>query len=309
LGILKASLSCHRDQAKIDASDTLKKNLVTFVPPLSSAKQEVITTLGFGIHNKVLLRFDTHIGKGSLRPPKPSGTRSGDAQGQGEGAGDTALHPLWSEFGGVPNWTNTQPDYPVQILNLHAYGKPGTLCMHVYPPLSDGFNGKDDQQALEECLGVLENMFRGPLKPRLCEGAPVLPTLLDWKITHWEREPEALGSYSYLAKGCGEEAVTELGQPEHSGRLQFAGEATSREGFQCVTGAWMSGERAAKHIRNHIRDTNPNHPMVSTSAAGGTGSASMVAGGEQQRARRPSLKRKENEELLADIKDKKLRFE
>mmetsp|Transcript_40620 Transcript_40620/g.115772 ORF Transcript_40620/g.115772 Transcript_40620/m.115772 type:complete len:100 (-) Transcript_40620:226-525(-) len=80
------------------------------------------------------------------------------------------------------------------------------------------------------------------------EGVDVLPRLLDWKVTHWDTEPEALGSYSYIAKGSDEADIVELSSPEYDGHLTLAGEATSREGHQCVTGAWLSGQRAARHV-------------------------------------------------------------
>ncbi|CEM33150.1 unnamed protein product, partial [Vitrella brassicaformis CCMP3155] len=240
LGVLQASLKCHRRQHQIDQSDTLQRSLVGFDPPLSAGKRASIGRLGMGTHGKIFLRFAATRGGGH--------TDHGSDESGHE-------HPFWREYGSRVNIATTKADYPIQILNLHPYGRSGTLCVHVYPPLSIGYNGKDDKQVVDDCLDVLRAMFKH-LQQHLGEGVDVLPRLLDWKVTHWDTEPEALGSYSYIAKGSDEADIVELSSPEYDGHLILAGEATSREGHQCVTGAWLSGQRAAKHVIKHNSNIN-----------------------------------------------------
>ena len=64
--------------------------------------------------------------------------------------------------------------------------------------------------------------------------------------TNWSRDPFALGSYSFLAKGSGVGDMNELARPVDQ-RLYFAGEATTPYA-STVHGAYISGQRAAQEI-------------------------------------------------------------
>lgn len=70
---------------------------------------------------------------------------------------------------------------------------------------------------------------------------------VETRFHNWERDPWALGAYSYVAVG-GAEARTTLAEPL-GGVLFFAGEATDQAGEAgTVAGAIMSGQRAAREI-------------------------------------------------------------
>mmetsp|Transcript_7689 Transcript_7689/g.12228 ORF Transcript_7689/g.12228 Transcript_7689/m.12228 type:complete len:179 (-) Transcript_7689:102-638(-) len=76
------------------------------------------------------------------------------------------------------------------------------------------------------------------------------PTPLDYVVARWDSDPFALGSYSYLKLGATWPQIEDLARPypAKDPHIFFAGEATSLEGIQCVTGAYKSGLRAAKQI-------------------------------------------------------------
>lgn len=75
-----------------------------------------------------------------------------------------------------------------------------------------------------------------------------LESLLEGGWMHnWERDPFALGAYSYPAVG-GKHAAAQLGQPI-DGTLLFAGEAAATHGLNgTVEGALATGRRAARHL-------------------------------------------------------------
>ncbi len=66
-------------------------------------------------------------------------------------------------------------------------------------------------------------------------------------ITRWQRDPQALGSYSYLARGAQLADRARLSD-SIGDTLFFAGEATAADHPSTVHGAMMSGRRAAEEI-------------------------------------------------------------
>lgn len=157
------------------------------------------------------------------------------------------------------------PDQRFQWLNLHAYGKKGCLCTHVFPPLAYQFEGLTDEEVVALVVACLQGMF---------PGQPV-PEPLDWHVTHWDEDPYSLGSYSYQAAGAHKGDVKALAKTCSYNRIFWAGEAgyhapivpspgsvwrpannpdpdisliwqaAAEEGRQCVHGASMTGTQAA----------------------------------------------------------------
>jgi monoamine oxidase len=71
------------------------------------------------------------------------------------------------------------------------------------------------------------------------------------RTTRWGLDPFSLGSYTYNALGGTEHTRDQLAQPV-AGQLFFAGEATHRQGFGTVHGAYLSGQRAARQVMESI---------------------------------------------------------
>lgn len=97
-----------------------------------------------------------------------------------------------------------------------------------------------DAQVLSSAMTVLRTMY----------GRDV-PDPISWQITRWGADPLAGGSYSFNALGSHPRMREALAAPI-DGRLYFAGEATERDWFSTVHGAYLSGQRAAREI---LRDT------------------------------------------------------
>lgn len=129
------------------------------------------------------------------------------------------------------------------VRNLHALGKVGLLVVHVAPPFSRGYGGLDDAGVVQEVLKSLAVMFN----------ISAVPVPEETLVTRWDQDPFSRGSYSYQGFGSSVQHIAHLAAPEWSGRLQFAGEATSVDGFQCVHGAFISGQRAAMGVAQALR--------------------------------------------------------
>ena len=66
----------------------------------------------------------------------------------------------------------------------------------------------------------------------------------------WQADPFSRGAYSYTGVG-GQRAHAALATPV-AGTLFFAGEATSSDETGTVSGAIVTGKRAAKEVRQGI---------------------------------------------------------
>ena len=131
-------------------------------------------------------------------------------------------------------------DQRYRFINMHAYGKPNVIIAHVAPPFGEGFAGRSDTQVKDDVIEILRKMMKLVNKPT--------PALLDWHVTRWAEDPWSCGAYSYMRVGSDEDDVRALGEPEHGGRVYFAGEACSLEGAQCVHGAVLTGQLAAVSV-------------------------------------------------------------
>jgi len=131
-------------------------------------------------------------------------------------------------------------DLRFNFLNLERYGSEGMLMVHVFPPLAYNWDGMSDKKVVAQVVECLRLMFR-PNK---------MPHPVDYIVTRWDTDDFSLGSYSYVAQGNSIDEVTELIMPHSSTfrRVLFCGEACSIGGFQCVNGAYESGENCAKAI-------------------------------------------------------------
>lgn len=118
-----------------------------------------------------------------------------------------------------------------------------SLAKSTKRPILLGFNAgavanrleqQDDDQLVAGAMQTLRTMFG------------TIPDPVDVRITRWAKDPWSLGSYSYYPVGSTPSDRSALRRPV--GRLHFAGEATHRESFATVHGAYLSGLRAAREI-------------------------------------------------------------
>lgn len=94
-----------------------------------------------------------------------------------------------------------------------------------------------DRVVVQRAMSVLRTIY----------GADI-PTPADVQVTRWAQDPYALGSYSFNALGSRPQMRVDLSRPAADGRVFLAGEATDRKHFGTVTGAYLSGVRAARQV-------------------------------------------------------------
>ncbi len=112
-------------------------------------------------------------------------------------------------------------------------------------PILLGFNAADFGRASER-LSDTDLVAAAMATLRTIYG-PAVPNPVDHQITRWDRDPYALGSYSFNRLGSTPEMRDHLATAiDH--RVHFAGEATDRTSFATVHGAYNSGLRAAHEI-------------------------------------------------------------
>ncbi|QDL52765.1 flavin monoamine oxidase family protein [Rhodoferax aquaticus] len=112
-------------------------------------------------------------------------------------------------------------------------------------PVLMGFNAADFGTAIEQwddtaivqsAVGALQSMFGRDI-----------PAPVDALVTRWASDPYARGAYSCHVLGSTPTQRDDLAKNIH-GRLFFAGEATERQHYQTVHGAYQSGLRAAQEV-------------------------------------------------------------
>ena len=117
--------------------------------------------------------------------------------------------------------------------HLRPFGRPyieGYFGGAVARQLEAGGMAAFFAHAADELAGLLGNDIRGHLHPM--------------RSTAWDRDPLALGSYSYALPGRAG-ARRQLAEPV-DGRIHFAGEACSAHDFSTAHGAYLTGIAAAE---------------------------------------------------------------
>lgn len=95
-----------------------------------------------------------------------------------------------------------------------------------------------DPKIIQQAMHALQTMY-----------GEHIPQPEDYLITRWGDDPYTQGAYSYIPVGVSGKAYDAMATPIDD-RLFFAGEATSRDYASTVHGAFLSGKREAKRIRN-----------------------------------------------------------
>ncbi|MEM7584131.1 MAG: FAD-dependent oxidoreductase [Acidobacteriota bacterium] len=112
-------------------------------------------------------------------------------------------------------------------------------------PILAGFNAADfgrqieswsDQAIVADGMEKLRSIF-----------GTGIPDPVDHQITRWASDPQTRGSYSYLPAGA-DPAMRDALAGSLEGRVFFAGEATNRQYYPTVHGAYLSGLAAVERV-------------------------------------------------------------
>ncbi|XP_052764586.1 lysine-specific histone demethylase 1B-like [Mya arenaria] len=115
------------------------------------------------------------------------------------------------------------------------------LCTYISGERVEKIRGQTDQQVVDACVQCLKNMFKD------------VPAPTQFFISRWYERPNVGMSFSYIPVGAGADAFANM-EREVSEKLFFAGEATSGQFPQTLTGAYMSGLREAEKIYRSLGD-------------------------------------------------------
>eukprot|EP00041_Stephanoeca_diplocostata_P026025 m.693661 g.693661 ORF g.693661 m.693661 type:complete len:948 (+) comp22874_c0_seq1:141-2984(+) len=190
----------------------LKENTVKFDPELPSWKTSVISRVGFGLLNKVILFFD-----------KEFWTQHSDVWGYSSGPNGIPgeQYMFWSQ--------------------LSATGRPSLLAINA-GQAACASNAETDEDVVAKTVRVLHKIF----------GEDKVTKVLKFVVTRWETDPFARGSYSYMSVQATGKDYDTLALPITTqagfSRVFFAGEHTIRDYPATVHGAFLSGVREAENI-------------------------------------------------------------
>lgn len=148
----------------------LKANSVSFTPPLPTAKRNAIDRLGFGLLNKVILRYSTNFWAAA-----PGGSAAWMRPVIQEGDSSTAPLPQGAAL---------------EFWNGDAFGLPSTIVLLVGAHLADSWEEEATDSAMVSRADALVRAMFGT--------AVGDATVVGSAVTRWRADPWALGSYSYL---------------------------------------------------------------------------------------------------------------
>lgn len=137
----------------------------------------------------------------------------------------TNMSKVSQQKGRFAYWINLEPALNQPILtafNVADFGK--------------AIEQQSDEQIIEQAMATLKQMY-----------GEQIPQPNAHLITRWAADEFSYGSYSYVPRGATADMREDLAEPV-SGKVFFAGEATSTKYPSTVHGAFLSGEREADRI-------------------------------------------------------------
>jgi polyamine oxidase len=199
----------------------LRRNMISFNPPLPTNIQSGINRFSYGALGKVFVEFsDIFWSKDNdqfIYYPSP-----------------------------LPASTPVDPSsilsYATVTSNLWIMSGTKELCIQIAEPLTQRI---ESIASPTELFAFFEPLF----KLLRTEPYKDLPDLISIETTHWTQDPLAgFGTYS-VEKSGDESGILLDALEENSGsRLQFAGEHCTEVGNGCVHGAFETGEVAARNL-------------------------------------------------------------
>jgi monoamine oxidase len=191
----------------------------------------VVVTIPLGVLQKSAIQFSPPLSEVKTRAL--------------EGLGMGNLHKTYLEFA-HDFWDDTQTIDIVrgntkwrEFINLTVEtGKPILLALHAGEAASQ-MRQMSNNEIANEAFSVLQTAYSDATRP------------LRATTTAWEDDPYAYGSYSFVKVGGSLEMYNDLAKPQ--GRIYFAGEHTNSDYPATVHGAYLSGIRATRILREQAQ--------------------------------------------------------
>ena len=207
-----------------------------FCPSLPTDKITAIQNLGFGYVGKIFLEFEKPFWHSDEYNLPLIWEDKENCKNEAELANRPWVHRLYSLY-------TTRPGS--HILLAWFQGNE-SLCIERTPA----------QEVGEQCLAAIKK----------CTTLKSLPPIVNVDRTQWGINPYTRGSYSFLSKAASGNDFDILASPlpyESAGnkdapdlQLLFAGEATNRQFYGTVHGAYLTGVREADRLLKYLGGSN-----------------------------------------------------
>eukprot|EP00045_Choanoeca_perplexa_P017151 m.243328 g.243328 ORF g.243328 m.243328 type:complete len:780 (-) comp17462_c0_seq2:1769-4108(-) len=218
---------------------TLQRQQISFSPPLPEQKQTAIDQIGFGTLNKIFFHFKRAFWDD---PSLPEDVR-----------GKEYIACLDDFVDPVGNSSEIQA-MPLHFLNYNAWFEQPVLAAVLYGQLAEALEEKSDVELQEMVVAVLRRMY--PSVPE----EDLVP--LSCAATRWKQDDTG-GSFSVMQLNATGPDMDEYARPlqakDGTAWLYFAGEATCKDHYATVHGAFLSGRRAAKEADASMQGVGLNY--------------------------------------------------
>lgn len=210
----------------------LQSGDVAFWPPLPYWKSSAMSRIGFGLLNKIVLRFEhpfwafSEFSSGSL--DRKFDERTADS------LQSTDKDPGGPDY--IGRVTSKHGEFYLFLSMLRCTGAPILVALTA-GDFAEQLENMLDSEISEKAMEVLRGMF-----PKVAPAAP-----LAYAVTRWRSDPFSRGSYSFAKVGTTPSDYDLMARPVGS-TLFFAGEATNRHHPATAHGAYMTGLREAGKI-------------------------------------------------------------
>jgi len=202
----------------------LKKNAITFEPPLRDDKRAAIDRLGAGLIEKVALRFEKKWWNYKIGGADFFGCVDSNGSDSGVDEENDSDCSLFNVFYDIPT---PEDNYPTLVTIISGASLPT-------------YHSMSTSEIVKGAMAALKTVFK----------EVDVPEPVEFFATKWGKEEFSQMSYSYVKIGASGTDYDVLAQP-HTERILFAGEATNRHFPQTVTGAFLSGQREAYRVFKH----------------------------------------------------------
>ncbi|EDQ86153.1 uncharacterized protein MONBRDRAFT_33927 [Monosiga brevicollis MX1] len=228
----------------------LQQERIEFVPPLPAKKQESIQRIGFGTLDKVFLHFERPFWD---EDPVPEHARDCEYIASVDVANAADLHLCLGKAKQRLFTLHIPQSMPLHFLNYHRWFKLPVLTAMIYGEMAERLEGVSEKELEERLVGSLRRMYP-TVAPELLQPKSVV-------ATRWHRSP-IQGSFSVMRLGASGQDMDNYAEPllddANSGGLFFAGEATDKDHYATVHGAFRSGRSAAERVVAAILHTTVN---------------------------------------------------
>lgn len=199
----------------------LRCGTIDFQPPLPEAKQSAFQQLGDSYFEKVIMQFPSKFWE--------TVTKEADV------------------FGYVTSSVNKSAQFCI-FYDVSSATKENVPTLMTYICSSPCDTVQDESaEIIEKCVCNLSDMF----SEMLSKQGKNVPSPDKWFVTHWNSNPYARSSGSFLKVGSKCQPYDDLAKDIDT-KLYFAGEATHRQLPHSMAGAYLSGLRETTNIVNDI---------------------------------------------------------